>query len=74
MSDPAMEFLTEWSLKRDPSPISHADAAATAEEWEAEAAENGISAEALRAAAGGDIADYLVRTYGLAGEGGQIAV
>lgn len=66
MSDRATEFLTEWSLKRDPAPISHADAAAAAERWEAEAAENGITPEELHAAAGGSVADYLLRTYGTA--------
>lgn len=64
MSDRAMDFLTEWSLKRGPAPISEAEAAAAAERWEGEAVENGITVEELRAAAGGDIADYLIRTYG----------
>ncbi|TVV73296.1 hypothetical protein [Sphingomonas solaris] len=64
MSDLAKEFLTEWSLKRDPAPISHADATVAAERWEAEAAENGITPDELHEAAGGSIADYLLRTYG----------
>ena len=64
MTSRAMEFLTEWSLKQAGTPIGRDEAAAVAEQWEAEAAENGIEPEDLRAAAGGDVAAYLVRTYG----------
>lgn len=66
MSDRATEFLNEWTLTRDTSPISHHDAVGLADRWEAEALENGITPEELRTAAKGDVADYLVRTFGAA--------
>lgn len=69
MSDRAAEFLTTWSLKRDDiGPISPDEAHRVAARWESEAAENGIDPAALEAAAGGGIADYLLRTFGEAGD------
>ncbi len=67
MSSRAMEFLTEWSLKRDNAPIPPIEARAIAERWEEEAIENGIAPGDLRAAAGGTVTAYLLRTFGEAG-------
>lgn len=65
MSDEAAEFLTAWSLKREHlGPLSKAEAAQVGARWEEEAIENGIDPAALRQAAGGEISDYLLRTYG----------
>ena len=36
--------------------------------WESDAAGNGISPDELEAAAGGSVADYLLRTFGEAGD------
>lgn len=69
MSDPAAEFLAAWSLKREPNgPLSRHDAEQVAERWEQEASDNGIDPADLRAAAGGDIAAYLLRTFGEEGD------
>ena len=69
MSDRATEFLTAWSLKRENiGPIAPDEARRVAARWESEAAENGIDPAELEAAAGGGIADYLLRTFGEAGD------
>ncbi|WP_156678495.1 hypothetical protein [Sphingomonas profundi] len=64
MSSLADDFLTEWTLKRDNAPLSHQDAVLAADRWEAEAIENGVDPDDLRAAAGGDLVAYLLRTFG----------
>ena len=69
MSDRAAEFLTAWSLKRESTgPITPAEASRVAARWEGEAAENDIDPSELEAAAGGTIADYLLRIFGEAGD------
>ena len=69
MSDRATEFLTSWSLKRTSAdPITPEEAARVAARWEGEAAENGIDPAELESAAGGSLADYLLRTFGEAGD------
>ncbi len=68
MSDRAAEFLTAWSLKRENNaPLTPDEAHRVAARWESEAAENAIDPTELAAAAGGPIADYLLRTFGQAG-------
>ncbi len=64
MSERAQEFLTEWTLKQDTAPLTRSEAEQVAERWEVEALENGIAGNELRAAAHGDVADYLLRTFG----------
>jgi hypothetical protein len=64
MARRATEFLNEWTLKRETAPISRHEAEAVAERWEGEAADNGIGRDELRAAAGGSLPDYLLRTFG----------
>ena len=64
MAERARQFLQEWTLHRESSPIGHDEAEAIAEEWEVDAAENGISSEDLHKAAGGRLTDYLLRTFG----------
>ena len=69
MSERASEFLTAWSLKRENvGPITPDEAQRVAARWESEAAENDIDLAELEAAAGGGIADYLLRTFGEAGD------
>jgi hypothetical protein len=70
MADDAAEFLEAWSLARgDKSPLVRAEAEALAVDWEADAANNGIDPVDLQAAAGGDLAAYLVRVFGEAEAG-----
>lgn len=64
MAERARQFLQEWTLQRESTPIGHDEAETIAEEWEVDAAENGISTEDLHEAAGGRLADYLLRTFG----------
>ena len=69
MSDRAAAFLTAWSLKRvRAGPLRPDEAQRVAARWESEAAENQIDPDELKAAAGGSIADYLLRTFGEAGD------
>ena len=69
MSDRAAEFLTSWSLKREHTdPITPDEAHRVAARWESEAAENDIAPAELEAAAGGSVAEYLLRTFGQAGD------
>ena len=68
MSDKAKAFLDTWAVQEEHhGALSDADAAMVAERWEMEAAENGISAADLRAAADGDVAAFLQRIFGRAG-------
>lgn len=68
MSDEAKAFLDAWTVQQDHHrAMTDADAAMVAEQWEADAVENGISAADLRAAAGGDVGAFLQRTFGRAG-------
>ncbi|GGE77852.1 hypothetical protein [Sphingomonas prati] len=68
MSSAAKEFLDVWTTQQDHHPpLTDADAAMLAEQWEADARQNGIPAAEVRAAAGGDIAAFLQRTFGREG-------
>jgi hypothetical protein len=68
MSSAAKEFLDAWTLQQDHQPpLTDAVAAMIAEQWESDAVQNGIGHEELRAAAGGDIAAFLQRTFGRQG-------
>lgn len=68
MDDAAREFLNAWALQgAGHQPLGDAEARLLAESWEADAVENGIDPEALRAAAGGDVASFLQRTFGREG-------
>ena len=64
MTDRAKQFLQDWTLQREATPIGHDEAEAIAEQWEVDAAENGIAPDELHVAAGGKLTDYLLRTYG----------
>lgn len=65
----ASDFLDAWTLARtDMRALTPEEAAGIAAQWEGEAAENGIDADALATAAGGDLRAYLLRTYGEAGQ------
>lgn len=73
MSNVAVEFLNTWTLQRDShEPLSDADAAMMARQWEGDAMENGIDPADLRSAAGGDVAAFLQRTFGR--EGSELAL
>ena len=65
----ADDFLLTWSMAREHTgPMSRNEAELVAGRWEQAAVDNGVSPVALRRAAGGDIADYLLRTYGEKGD------
>lgn len=65
MSDDAREFLEAWTVARtDTRPLTRDEAAMLAEQWTMDAADNGLTAEALEVAAEGSVTDYLLRTYG----------
>jgi len=68
MSIAAREFLDAWTIQAEQHPpLDDTDAAQLAAQWETDATENGIAVEDLRAAADGDVAAFLQRTFGRAG-------
>ena len=69
----AVEFLNAWAVQQDHhAPLSDVDARMLADTWEADALENGIDPADLREAAGGDIAEFLQRTFGR--EGSELTI
>jgi hypothetical protein len=69
MSEAALQFLTTWSLQRHHvGPMTRLEAEGVTARWEQDALDNGISPADLHAAAGGDVTDYLLRTYGERGD------
>lgn len=68
MTKAAREFLEAWTIQAEQHPpLDDADAAVLAAQWETDAVDNGIAVDELRAAADGDVAAFLQRTFGRKG-------